>query len=296
MPIRNCFKGIIGNGEDVAFWLDPWITDVPLRLKFPGLFSLEMDKHCKVCARVGDLDPSQQARWAWKRPPSSSEEISDLQQLTSLLIGVRTGDAKDRWFWAAGNIKEFSVGNVRRLLQPREEDNGRFIMAWCKWVPLKCNIFAWRAELDKIPTKTALRRRNIQIADASCPFCNEGEDSVVHIFTTCMVATILWQHISSWCNVPCIYAFSFKDLLDVHVPLSVSVRAKEVLHGIIMIGCWSLWRARNECVFSDRKIKVENIISQVKALGFLWRLGYREKDCDGWRATFGYGKARNGDR
>ncbi|KAJ0481583.1 hypothetical protein HanIR_Chr13g0644121 [Helianthus annuus] len=37
-----------------------------------------------------------------------------------------------------------------------------------------------------------------------------------------------------------------------------------------MIVCWCLWRARNKARFSDSPIKIENIISEVKALGYFW--------------------------
>ncbi|KAJ0576328.1 hypothetical protein HanIR_Chr05g0223121 [Helianthus annuus] len=51
-PIRNCIKGIIGNGESIVFWLDPWVVNEPLKVRYPALFSLEVSKKCKVKDRI----------------------------------------------------------------------------------------------------------------------------------------------------------------------------------------------------------------------------------------------------
>ncbi|KAJ0536571.1 hypothetical protein HanIR_Chr09g0443091 [Helianthus annuus] len=37
-----------------------------------------------------------------------------------------------------------------------------------------------------------------------------------------------------------------------------------------MIACWSIWQARNNLVFSSSPVKIESIMSEIKALGFLW--------------------------
>ncbi|KAJ0545158.1 putative reverse transcriptase zinc-binding domain-containing protein [Helianthus annuus] len=55
----------------------------------------------------------------------------------------------------------------------------------CKWVPSKCNIFLWRANLDRIPTRQALAKRNIWLESEVCAFCGEATESVDHIFTGC---------------------------------------------------------------------------------------------------------------
>ncbi|KAJ0578995.1 putative reverse transcriptase zinc-binding domain-containing protein [Helianthus annuus] len=83
------------------------------------------------------------------------------------------------------------------------DNSKRYVYNWCKWIPQKCNIFAWRSELNRIPTGMALRNRNIPIVDVSCPFCNSGDETVDHLFTACVVASTVWQAVTvaknSWC-------------------------------------------------------------------------------------------------
>ncbi|XP_022020207.1 uncharacterized protein LOC110920297 [Helianthus annuus] len=155
------------------------------------------------------------------------------------------------------------------LYSDHEVVNG-FVMDWCRWTPAKCNIHVWRMEMDRIPTRDALRKRNIIIEDSLCPLCRSEEENTEHIFTSCFIASTVWNGINSWCKIPSILAFSTRDLLDFHTVLSGSERKKEAVQGIIIISCWCLWRARNNVGFSNSPIKIENILSEVKALGFLW--------------------------
>ncbi|KAJ0789017.1 putative reverse transcriptase zinc-binding domain-containing protein [Helianthus annuus] len=107
----------------------------------------------------------------------------------------------------------------------------RHIMDWRKWVSLKCNIFTWRAELARIPTTDALLRRGIYIEDDACPFVNSTEESVTHIFTGCIISTVLWQKVTSWCRILNWFVFSFRDLLKSYKHCGKSAGEKEALHG-----------------------------------------------------------------
>ncbi|GJW65188.1 hypothetical protein Tco_0117072 [Tanacetum coccineum] len=44
----------LGNGEHTRFWEDPWKGGVPLKILFPRIFSLEMDKSISVASKLAD--------------------------------------------------------------------------------------------------------------------------------------------------------------------------------------------------------------------------------------------------
>ncbi|KAJ0946243.1 putative reverse transcriptase zinc-binding domain-containing protein [Helianthus annuus] len=141
-----------------------------------------------------------------------------------LLASVSLGPSTDNWSWIGGFSGDFSVKAVRNLLSTGYDTSHRFVYNWCNWIPKKINIFAWRSELNSIPTGVALRNRNVPITDVSCPLCNFGDESVDHLFTSCFVAAAVWQFISTWCKGPNIFAFSFsfKDLLELHLSAGLS--------------------------------------------------------------------------
>ncbi|MFS7996547.1 putative reverse transcriptase zinc-binding domain-containing protein [Helianthus anomalus] len=111
-------------------------------------------------------------------------------------------DRRDTWVWIGDSDGKFSVGAMKRLLGKGTDRSNNFVLEWCKWIPIKCNVFCWRAEMDQFPTKTTLRNRNIIIDDTLCPICGCDDESVDYLFTGCGVATIVWLHISSWCRGP----------------------------------------------------------------------------------------------
>ncbi|PWA80164.1 RNA-directed DNA polymerase, eukaryota [Artemisia annua] len=270
MPIRNFFKGKVGRGLDVAFWIDPWLLNVPLKGICPRLFNLDSCKRCKVVERLNRSELGTTKVWSWKRSSMTDEEKSEMEVLDRLLEGVELSDTKDGWIWVGAGDGVFSVGAVRRLINNDRDYSNVQVFEWCKWVPIKCNVFGWRAVLGRIPTAMALRHRNIPIPDVSCPFCGDTEETIDHLFTGCIVANGLWQYVTSWCKVQNWFAFSFKDLVDTHNFIGLSGKAKELFQGIILIGCWSIWRARNRIKFQKLKYRLVDIISEVKELGFLW--------------------------
>ncbi|XP_022007977.1 uncharacterized protein LOC110907284 [Helianthus annuus] len=105
----------------------------------------------------------------------------------------------------------------------------------------------WRAELNKIATVDNLRRRNIEVQDASCVLCNDGEDSVFHIFSSCYVG--------------------FKDVALIHEFVGLKGAQKEAFKGVTRIGVWCIWKARNKARFENKEVRIEEIINEVKALG-----------------------------
>ncbi|MFS7931421.1 putative reverse transcriptase zinc-binding domain-containing protein [Helianthus anomalus] len=124
--------------------------------------------------------------------------------------------------------------------------------------------------MDRLPTAAALSRRGIVLEDQSCPFCSDYIETVEHVFTACRFASILWQNISSWCKVPNMFSFSFKDLLELKSHSGLSGKKAEIFHGLVIIGCWCLWRLRNNIRFNNKVARMEDVISEVRSCGFLW--------------------------
>ncbi|MFS8015126.1 putative reverse transcriptase zinc-binding domain-containing protein [Helianthus anomalus] len=262
--------GEVGNGKDISFWLDRWAAAEPLNKIFPELFMIEAEKRCCVADRIRQLDGVQVLSWNWKSAVNEPGLVSRVVQLESLLHNTQVVDGCDKWKWTPDSDGLFSVKSVKTLLREATTSTSGHKVEWCKWIPSKINIHAWRADLDSIATGEALRKRNIQVGDSICRMCGSDEETVDHLFIGCYVASIIWNNISTWCSILNIYAFSFKDLLDFHSNIAGSEEKKTAVQGIIRIACWSIWKARNKLVFSNNPVKINNISSEIKASSFLW--------------------------
>ncbi|KAJ0861104.1 hypothetical protein HanPSC8_Chr12g0502951 [Helianthus annuus] len=52
--------------------------------------------------------------------------------------------------------------------------------------------------------------------------------------------------IASWCNLSPIYLFSISDVLQVINQMDGSKKKKEIVHGVLVLTCWRIWKERNE--------------------------------------------------
>ncbi|XP_022003870.1 uncharacterized protein LOC110901346 [Helianthus annuus] len=259
--------GSPGNGLEIIFWLDTWINDEPLKDLFPNLFRLENNKWCKVVERIGDVGIIQ---WDWKCYPATSIEVSELVNCHRMISVVRLSNRSDTWRWNVGHNCSYSVKEARLWLASMSSNEGRFVYKWCKWLPSKCNVFMWRANLDRIPTASALICRNIQVGNGLCNLCGEVEETTEHLFTGCLVANGVWNGIVSWLKIPPTFVFTVKDVLELVDHLQLSASKKDLVFGIFVLTCWKIWATRNEVLFTQAKANVAKIVADVKSLSFLW--------------------------
>ncbi|KAJ0523818.1 putative reverse transcriptase zinc-binding domain-containing protein [Helianthus annuus] len=129
---------------------------------------------------------------------------------------------------------------------------------------------AWRCNLDRLATRVNLRRRNVNITSVMCPFCDIYEETVDHLFSACVVSNWVWSGLSVWCNIPPIFIFDFKDIMDIHNSSQFSKKAKKIIHGLVIISCWCIWKGRNELVFNQVKRGPQEILGEIKSRGYSW--------------------------
>ncbi|KAI3704850.1 hypothetical protein L1987_75079 [Smallanthus sonchifolius] len=263
-------KGVVGNGRDIQFWIDPWTCNRPLKEMFPALFRLETNKRCLVFDRYDRLALSFSNKWEWRRWPSTVAEVSEWDVLVSMLQVFSLTEAPDRWEWIGGDQADFSVKAVKNFLRSDNDYSSNFVFKWSKWVPKKCNIFIWRAEMGRIATVDALRRRNCFSGDSTCVLCDDFDESADHLLCACSVASNVWSMVSRWCRVSPIFAFSVRDLLSLSDISGLGEMAKEAFQGILIVGVWCIWRARNNKRFTNTQKTAHDIFLDIKSLGFLW--------------------------
>ncbi|KAJ0877928.1 putative reverse transcriptase zinc-binding domain-containing protein [Helianthus annuus] len=210
----NSIKGVVGDGLNLRFWIDPWLTMEPLKLRFPRLFRLDGNKRCTVADRIPEGNGSGMIGWIWKRYPSSELEIEELIQCHRYLSSVVLSTREDYWVWSHDPREGYSVKEARRWMKGSNQSVNNLTYKWCTWVPGKCNIFMWRASLDRLSTKEALRCRNINVGDGACALCSELDETVDHLFSGCRVACGVWDAIGSWLKVPRFFVFSFSDVIQ----------------------------------------------------------------------------------
>nr|GFA73724.1 RNA-directed DNA polymerase, eukaryota, reverse transcriptase zinc-binding domain protein [Tanacetum cinerariifolium] len=152
--LDHCKKRI-RNGRDTCFWYDNWLGDKPLNDLFPCLFALELNKEVTVDDKVHGVVSS-----SFRRPVrAAGSEYQHLTDLNLLMESVSLSQSCDRWICDLSGDEEFrakEVGNfLDNLFLPSYADATR----WVKYIPIKINVFVWRARRDFLPTRVNISRR-----------------------------------------------------------------------------------------------------------------------------------------
>ncbi|XP_076944940.1 uncharacterized protein LOC143615794 [Bidens hawaiensis] len=268
--LNKLFRTDVKNGESTWFWLDIRVDDCPLCNWFPNLFSIEKLKWCVVANRLYMIDGVICGRWDLQRDPTSLAYLKEFRGLLSICKHVIIRPVKDKGIWCGDHSGEFSVRSLKGLLLEMSLSRPNNVFVWNNWLPKKVGFVAWRAVFIRLPTMEALAKRNILVSSLDCPICGKGMETVDHVFISCDFSQAVWCLISQWCKVPSIYAFSVRDLVELHRYASFPTDKAKAFHAVCLVTIWCIWKKRNDVVKKGGQVHPRSLIEEVKPLGFLW--------------------------
>ncbi|GKA81895.1 hypothetical protein Tco_0788643 [Tanacetum coccineum] len=101
----------VGNGLRTQFWNEVWIGDTQLRVMFPRIYALEINKDCTVADKLQFSVTS-----SLRRSVRGGVESSQLALLQTYIEGTLLSNMEDRWVWDLNGEGVFRVKDVRILL------------------------------------------------------------------------------------------------------------------------------------------------------------------------------------
>jgi len=155
---------------------------------------------------------------------------------------------------------------LNRILSSATHDEV-FKAIWKLKIQSKASIFAWRLIWDRLPTRKNLRR-DVEINDASCPFCRNHEEDASHLFFSCDKILPLWWESMSWVNI--VGAFSEipkSHLLQLSYYNSDGFKGQRWQSWWIAL-TWCIWHHRNRMVFLNESFNGHKLMED--ALFFCW--------------------------
>nr|GEX31413.1 RNA-directed DNA polymerase, eukaryota [Tanacetum cinerariifolium] len=216
--VSHC-KKCVEDGHNTRFWYDSWVFDQPLRVRFPRLFALETDK-------------------------------KSTDDLNSVSGSVTLSASKDRWICDLNGDGVFRVKEVRTILDdiflPSAADTTR----WVKYIPIKINVFAWGARLDRLPTRSNLVRRGVVLDSSLCPLCGLVHEDIHHVLFRCYTAKLVFRRICHWWDLDWHDLLSFSDWNAWFSAIRLPSRIKLILEGVFYVAWWHLWVYRNQSIFA----------------------------------------------
>ena len=111
---------------------------------------------------------------------------------------------------------------------------------WSLHIPKKCQMFAWKASCEALPTKLNLHQRRLPI-DPTCEICGECNEDVIHALWSCKQLQPVWEK-ETW--LQSILSTPFVDFADLLTKVLHHGRDSEP--EIFITLCWALWQRRNK--------------------------------------------------
>lgn len=271
----------VGNGLNSSFWNDSWRGDKCFRLKYPRLYSIVNDKEALVGEVCEVVEEGMVWRFNWRRNLFMWEEEL-LLSLKEDLEGFVLTQEEDKWWWNLDDKGEYSVKSAYTKLvglvlteDSWQIDEKRvFQDLWAIKAPSKVVAFSWRVLLNRIATKVNLEARNILPDEGSllCVACGRSNESVLHLFLHCELATNVWLELMRWLGG----GFIIPPNLFIHWECWNDAGANKNIRkgrGLIWLATiWVLWNARNDKIFNGVNYGVDSILDTVKVLSWRWAM------------------------
>ncbi|GKB35851.1 RNA-directed DNA polymerase, eukaryota [Tanacetum coccineum] len=255
----------IGDGQSTSFWLETWKGDIPFRDMFPRLFALESAKHICVADKMsGPLNMS------FRRPVRGGVEQQEFSELCSILDSVMLSQASDRWYCSLSSSGDFCVKEVRTAIDDMALPSHPEPTRWVKFIPIKINIFVWRARRDCLPTRHNLVHKGVVLESTSCPVCLSGVEDVHHILFRCSLAQEVLHRVCRWWEMDFQHWTSFSEWEVWFSAIRLPVIVKSLMEGVFYVAWWFIWGFRNRSIFDDNTPSRSKLFEDIVSSSFLW--------------------------
>ena len=222
-------------------------------------------------------------RWLFRWRRELFEWEKDIvKDLLARLDGRVMGVKPDVWVWKPGEDGMFSLKSCYTLLHSlsygvanlNDMEKVIFLEIWRCKAPTKVLAFSWTLLLDRIPSKINLANRSLLRADESkrCVFCDEREESAIHLFLHCSWVSKVWREVMRWLNFNIITP---PNLFLHALGWSREVSSKKLRRGAWVIWhavVWVIWTSRNNMIFKAKTFEILELVDHIKLLSWQWCL------------------------
>jgi hypothetical protein len=149
-----------------------------------------------------------------------------------------------------------------------------FKQLWKCGAPTKVCAFSWQLLLNRIQTKdNLLKRRIIEVQFGACGLCGDVMESALHLFLHCKYSAKVWYEITRWLGIMIILPH---DVLSSLAILITCARNKKERGGLVLVWnsfVWIIWQARNNCIFNNGTVFLDDLVEQIKLMSWKWFIG-----------------------
>jgi hypothetical protein len=243
----------IGDGRNTLFWRDRWLMGLRIEDLTPHIFALvptRITNRRTVAEGVVEM--------AWIRDLRGTitwDVLSDFLTLNELIAdySINVG-VPDKHIWKFSPTGQYSSKSAYDMLFLGSTSLGAYERIWESWAPSKCSFFLWLVMHNRCWTADRLARRGLPHPSV-CPLCDQEEETIQHLLISCVFARQFWYSLLSRSGLPNLSPDNANCSLDDWWSRAVEKIPRDLQSGfnsLVILGAWSLWRHRNDCVFNGR--------------------------------------------
>ncbi|PWA52224.1 RNA-directed DNA polymerase, eukaryota [Artemisia annua] len=90
---------------------------------------------------------------ALRRSPRGGVELNQFEAIKAAIGNVFLTDQSDSWQWTLDVAPGYSVASARILVDDRTLEAGLVASKWNRHIPINVNVFLWRLNLNKLPSR-----------------------------------------------------------------------------------------------------------------------------------------------
>jgi hypothetical protein len=278
---RDALVRCVRNGALTLFWDNLWIGNIPLKERFPRIYSISNQQLGTIFSMGSWVDGLWRWDFTWRRN-FFDWEIPLFQDFLGSVIDFNPTEGEDVWLWKEDKDAGFTVKNCYFLLSRQFRvqqvlDRSReivFSRLWKSGVPSKVCAFSWQMLLNRIQTKDNLcRRRILQQQNSNCVMCGSVEESTTHLFLHCDKSILVWYAIMKWLGFTIMAPPNLISSFVILGEYGKGKKGKMCLSLIWNSYVWLIWKFRNDCIFSNKDLVIEELIDHVKFQSWKWFVG-----------------------
>jgi hypothetical protein len=145
---------------------------------------------------------------------------------------------------------------------------------WKSAAPSKVCAFSWQLLLQRIPTRDNLRIRGVNVeANMGCPLCGNHEETEIHLFLHCNVAATVWYRICRWLSQVVVIPPNLMNSFAVLIGCGVGKKGRKGIMVIWHAFMWCIWRTRNDVIFNNGTVDVNQMVDDIKRISWQWFIG-----------------------
>lgn len=262
----------VGDGANTLFWKDKWLAGKSVQDLAPNIYILVSKRRANrrtVKAALNGMNWIEDIQG--DMPVQALLEFLELWETLEDMV-LQEG-IPDRHIWRLSLSGDYSAKSAYDALFEGSLSFAPFERIWKTWAPPKCRFFMWLVAHNRCWTADRLARRGLPHPDL-CLMCDQEEENIQHLLIQCVFARQFWYvflHCFGLAALAPQPHSSFDEWWD-NVNLAVSEEVRKGLNSLIILGAWTIWKHRNDCVFNGAAPRLSTALNLAREEAFLWSL------------------------